>query len=97
MVLCKINDKNTYHLYISSLFDDNTELRSKLKVVLKKALHKELTPRQLEILNLYFEKDLKQKEIALLLGIDKSAVSRHLSKAKQKLNRFLEYNIHFNS
>lgn len=96
MDFCKIDDRLTYNLYISALFDDNSSKRTLLKEVLKKALQKELTLRQLEILNLYFYENLKQKEIALLLGIDKSAVSRHLKKAKLKLKNFLEYNIYFN-
>lgn len=84
----------SYKLYISSLYDDNKNTRLKLCKVLKKALTHELTQKQNQVLRLYYYENLKQKDIALLLNIDKSVVSRHLSKAKAVLENFLEYNIY---
>lgn len=84
----------SYKLYISSLYDDNSNKINKLKIVLKKALHDELTERQIQAIKLYYIDNLSQKEIANALNIDKSCVSRHIKKGKITLEKFLKYNIY---
>lgn len=85
---------HSYKLYLDSLYYDNTNKRNELFFVLKKALSNELTKKQQDVLKLYFYDNLKQTEIADILQIDKSGVSRHLHKAIKKLKHFLEYNIY---
>lgn len=92
----KLEEFSTYKLYISTLYEDNTDKISKLKTVLKKALYQELTQRQIQSLKLYYIDDLSQKRISEMLKIDKSCVSRHIKKGKLTLEKFLKYNIYLN-
>lgn len=46
-----------------------------------------LTERQREILRLVFEKDMRQQDVALEMGISQQAVSDHVKAAVQKIAR----------
>ena len=59
--------------------------------VLARLTEAELTPRQRECVQLYYFRGLKMAEIASLLGIQKSTVSRHLKKARLRLQQMLSY------
>ena len=51
----------------------------------------ELTPRQREVLALYMERDMNVTQIATVLGVNKSTVSRSLHRALRRLERCLRY------
>lgn len=51
----------------------------------------ELTPRQQQIVKLYYSQRLNTVEIARLLGLNKSTVSRTLAVGRNKIYRFLRY------
>ena len=51
----------------------------------------ELTPRQREVLALYMERDMNVTQIAAVLGVNKSTVSRSLHRALRRLERCLRY------
>ena len=51
----------------------------------------ELTPRQREVLALYMERDMNVTQIAAVLGVNKSTVSRTLLRAKRRLYQCLRY------
>ena len=51
----------------------------------------ELTPRQRQIIQLYYTQRLNTTQIAELLKINKSTVSRTLARAQNKVYRFLRY------
>ena len=51
----------------------------------------ELTPRQREVLALYMEGDMNVTQIAAVLGVNKSTVSRSLHRALRRLERCLRY------
>ncbi len=68
--------------------------RSDLEIVrsvLRRAIRRELTPRQLECVQFYFYQKMTQEQIAQALGISKPTVCRHLQKAKLRLKRALSY------
>lgn len=90
----KLEEFSSYRIYLTSLFDDNSEKINKLKTVLKSALQDELTERQILAIKLYYIDNLSQKDIAKKLQIDKSGVSRHIKKGKLTLQKFLKYNIY---
>ncbi len=61
------------------------------KAVLGDALKKELTPRQLECVRLYYYENLTEEETAACLGITRSTVCRHLQKALRRLEKAVSY------
>lgn len=73
--------------------ETNDEQLARLRRNLRKARVQELTPRQQEVLALYYDEGLKMVEIARELGIDPSTVSRTLSRAKARLYRCLRYGL----
>lgn len=70
---------------------DNSADFKKLKQNLIKIIQNELTPRQRQIINLYYFHNLTTSEIAKLLNINKSTVSKTKKLAIQKIKRFLKY------
>lgn len=73
--------------------EDNADQLARLRRNLRQAREQELTPRQREMLELYYEGGLNMPEIAALLGINRSTVSRTLRRAKQRLYRCLRYGL----
>ncbi|MBQ8830268.1 MAG: sigma-70 family RNA polymerase sigma factor [Oscillospiraceae bacterium] len=81
-----------YQFYIRSLYgSDNASSRRRLIKNLRRAMESELTPRQMQIMKLYFLEGVKMHEIAEELGLNKSTVSRTLSRGKLRLQRCLKY------
>ena len=71
--------------------EDNHEQMERLLRNLRKARTQELTPRQQEILTLRYEQNMRVTEIARLLGLNRSTVSRTLHRAQERLRRCLQY------
>lgn len=72
--------------------DDNSEQLARLKRNLRRARSLELTPRQ-QVLSLYFDQERSVTEIARLLTVNPSTVSRTLQRAKRRLYRCLRYGL----
>ena len=70
---------------------DNSADFKKLKENLIKIIQNELTPRQRQIINLYYYHNLTTIEIAKILKINKSTVSKTKKLAIQNIKRFLQY------
>lgn len=70
---------------------DNSELLTRLYRNLRLAREQELTPRQREMVFLYYDRGLKMSQIAQKLGVNRSTVSRTVKRAKQRLYRCLRY------
>ena len=70
--------------------DDGGEHRRMLRA-LTRAARGELTGRQLDCVRLYYGEGRSVTEIASLLGVMPSTVSKHLKKARGRLLRVLEY------
>lgn len=71
--------------------EDNSEQLSRLRRGLRLAREQELTPRQQEILTLYYDKGMKMPQIARKLGVNRSTVSRTVRRARNRLYRVLRY------
>lgn len=71
--------------------EDNSEQMERLRRNLRQARERELTPRQQELLELYFDQGLSVTEIARQEGVHKSSVSRVLRRAKLRLKSYLQY------
>ena len=73
---------------------DNSRELEQLKRSLTKIIQNELTPRQREIIDLYYYHNLNTVEIAKLLHINKYSVSRTKRLAMKTIKRFLQYSFH---
>jgi len=73
--------------------EDNRDQIDRLYRNLRKARKLELTPRQQHILELYFDENMKVGQIAELLHVNPSTVSRTLRRAKERLRRCLQYTL----
>ena len=81
-----------YQFYVRSLYGgDNKASRRQLIRNLRRAMESELTPRQMQIMKLYFMEGEKQCEIAEMLGVNKSTVSRTISRGKLRHQKCLKY------
>ncbi|MDD5807609.1 MAG: sigma-70 family RNA polymerase sigma factor [Oscillospiraceae bacterium] len=71
--------------------EDNESDVRRLKRNLRLAREEELTPRQRQLMQMRFEQNMSVTEIAQALGLDKSTVSRTITRAKQRLYKCLRY------
>lgn len=72
--------------------DNESDLR-RLRRNLRIAREQELTARQRELLRMRYEEELSVTEIAQKLGLDKSTVSRTITRAKRRLYKCLRYGL----
>lgn len=72
---------------------DNSELLSRLHQNLRRARQQELTPRQQELLELYYDRGMTMPQIAAYLRINCSTVSRTIRRAKRRLYHCLQYSL----
>ena len=63
-------------VYARAMASDNSAQMSRVKRNLLRALREEVTPRQREMLLLYYGEQLNMRQIGTRLGVDKSTVSR---------------------
>ena len=72
---------------------DNREQLERLHRNLRLARQQAPTDRQRQMLELYYDQGLTMGQIALKLNLNRSTVSRTLSRAKDKLYRCLRYSL----
>ena len=72
---------------------DNEERLQRLRRGLRQARREELTERQRQMLELYYDQGLTMGQIALKLHLNRSTVSRTLQRAKDRLYRCLRYSL----
>lgn len=70
---------------------DNSERLERLRRNLRRAREQELTPRQSQMLELYYDQGMSIPQIAGELGLNRSSVSRTLRRARDRLYRCLRY------
>lgn len=69
----------------------NTQKIEQMKQKVRDAIESELTPRQKQVLLIALSKGFSQTQIAQDLGVDKSTISRTMSRAIKRLRRVLKY------
>ena len=72
---------------------DNAEQLERLRRNLRQAREQELTPRQRQILSLYYDRGLTMTQIAGKLGLNRSTVCRTLHRSRNRLYRSLRYGL----
>ena len=70
---------------------DNSRDRQALSARLGRALREEVTPRQREVLALYYGEGLTLDQIGQRLGVARCTVSRTLKRGEDRLRRCLRY------
>lgn len=73
--------------------EDNAQQLQRLRRNLRLARQQVLTPRQQQVITLFFEQQMNMTEIAQQLGIHRSTVSRTLQRAKKRLYQALRYSL----
>ena len=71
--------------------DDEKDGHSRLVDNLIRCIREEITPRQREVLLLYYFRGKRQIEIARQLGVARSTVSRTIKRGELRLKRCLRY------
>lgn len=71
--------------------EDNSEQLARLRRNLRRVRETELTPRQAEMLRLYYDLGMSIPQIAREKGLHKSSVSRTLKRGRERLKRYLQY------
>ena len=71
--------------------EDNGEQLQRLRRNLRRVRARELTPRQQEMLYLYYDLGMTIPQIAREKGLNKSTVSRTLARGRERLKRYLQY------
>ena len=79
--------------YMRSIEDMDSEEDGHSRLVdnLMRCIREDITPRQREVLLLYYFKNMRQIEIAKQLGVARSTVSRTIRRGDQRLKRCLRY------
>lgn len=62
-----------------------------IRRVLPRVIDEKLTLRQRQCVQMYYFKKLNMQEIGEVLGIDRTTVSRNLSRARKRIRTSLEY------
>ena len=70
---------------------DNSQRRARLRKNLAHLMENEMTPRQKQILEMFFFRQMRVTDIAEEIGLSKSCVSRTLKRSLHKLYHFLQY------
>lgn len=86
-------DKKISELSFSKDAQTNSENVEKVKCIMAKVIKNELTPRQRETIVLYYYKGMGISEIADMLGLTPSSVSRTIKRARDKIYNYLKYYI----
>lgn len=81
-------EKELYNNYKINNSSDNNVFREKLKKLLFYAIENWLTDNQKKIILMYFVENLREKEIAQILNLNQSTVSRTLNRAKKTLRKY---------
>ena len=78
-------------VYSRQIAADNSSEISRLKRNLIRALHEDITPKQRQVLLMYYSDGLNMREIGEVLGVDKSTISRTIKRGEYRLQRCLRY------
>ena len=78
-------------VYARQVAETNTAEIDRLKRNLIHAIREELTPRQREMLYLYYSQQVNMPAISKQMGVSVSTVSRTIKRAEGKLQRCLRY------
>lgn len=80
-----------FQMYNNLMAEDNENQVNRLKKNLATALCQDVTPRQRDMLYLYYNENCTMTQVAERLGVSKSTVSRTIKRGEARLARCLRY------
>jgi RNA polymerase sigma-70 factor (ECF subfamily) len=80
-----------YKKAIEESGETNVQFLHRLRKLIPKVIKDDLTPKQKEILILYYYEKLNIPQIASLKSLNKSTISRHIKGGKRKIKQLLKY------
>ena len=80
-------------VWLRSQAGTNDEALERLQKNLTAVIRDELTPKQQEVLQLYYFEGLRVKDIAIRLKVNRSTVYRNLMLAQKNLVKYLKYSL----
>ena len=78
-------------MYTRQIAADNTRELSRLKRNLIRCLREDVTPKQRQMMLLYYAEGKNMREIGEAMGVDKSTISRTIKRGERRLQRCLRY------
>ena len=78
--------------FVQVMSADNQDRMAEIQACLGKALREDVTPRQQQVLFLYYVQGLNMRQIAEALGVERSTVSRTLKRGEERIRRRMRYN-----
>ena len=69
----------------------NKSRKDKMREIVSRAIMEELTERQRQVFLAYHQKQMTIPEIADVLGVNKSTVSRTLARGEERIRRITKY------
>ena len=84
---------STMAVYARAISEQNTNSAdvSRLKKNLIRAIQEDVTPRQRQVLLLYYAQGLNTREIGEMLGLHPTTISRTIQRGEKRLKRVLRY------
>ena len=86
------DDRVDLETFVQAMAGDNQTRLAELQACLGKALREDVTPRQQQVLFLYYVQGLNMRQIAEALGVDRSTVSRTLKRGEERIRSRVRYN-----
>lgn len=86
------DQKISFDVYNNLSRTTNSEKLKSQCEVLKLIIKEQLTPKQREILNMYYSLNLNIPEISKKTGKNKSTISRSLKSSQKKIGLYMRYN-----
>ena len=86
------DQKISFDYYNNLLRTTNSEKLKSQCEVLKLIIQEQLTPKQKEILNMYYNLKLNIPAISKITGKNKSTISRSLKSSQKKIELYMRYN-----
>lgn len=83
------SDMIAYSLYLQG--SSNRPERERMKKILTRAICHELTDRQRDCVMMYYLEGMKMKDIAQVMNLSRSTVTRHIQSATRKLRKVASY------
>ena len=91
MAALQFDNFGEYAGYIKSLGEDNHETMGILKRNLRRAILEEVSEKQWQAMKMHYIDGMKMIDIANVLGVNVSTVSRNIKRGKNNLRRCLRY------
>ncbi|MBQ9853342.1 MAG: sigma-70 family RNA polymerase sigma factor [Ruminiclostridium sp.] len=86
------DDRVDLETFVQAMSGDNQTRLAELQAYLGKALREDVTPRQQQVLFLYYVQGLNMRQIAEALKVERSTVSRTLKRGEERIRSRMRYN-----